>query len=129
MDRTTDEGDGINSGVLGLGFPTLTSAHPGSEFENSTLSLITNSTIYDPTSVSMYKLGLGEPWYSIAIDRLPRNTSTGRGGWLGLGEPSPVEHSDDWVTAPIEFTNGIPDEFYQQGPEISLMALTIDSIS
>ncbi|KEY74838.1 hypothetical protein S7711_06522 [Stachybotrys chartarum IBT 7711] len=129
VDRTTDKGDGINSGVLGLGFPTLTSAHPGSEFENNTLSLITNRVIYDPIFVSMYKQGLVEPWYSIAIDRLPRNTPTGPGGWLGLGELPPVEHSDDWATAPIEITNGIPDEFYQRGPEISLMTLTIDSIS
>jgi hypothetical protein len=130
VDRTTDKGDGINSGILGLGFPTLTSAHPGNTLENDTLSLITNRVIYDPLFVSMYKKGLVEPWYSIAIDRLPRDTPTGKGGWLGLGELPPVAHTDEWAVAPIEITQGIPDAFYQRGkPEISLMTLTVESVS
>ncbi|KAI9167980.1 putative aspartic-type endopeptidase [Paramyrothecium foliicola] len=130
VDRTTDHGDGINSGILGLGFPTLTSAHPGSENSNDTISLLTNRAIYDPLFVSMYKRGLVEPWYSIVINRLPRNVSTGPGGWLGLGELPPVSHDDTWAVAPIEITEGIPSIFYQRGrPEISLMTLTVDAVS
>ncbi|KAG9252439.1 putative aspartic-type endopeptidase [Emericellopsis atlantica] len=130
VDRATDKGDGVNSGILGLGFPMLTSAHPGTVLENDTMSLITNRIPYEPTFVNMYKKGLVESWYSIAINRLPRDVASGMGGWLGLGELPPVEHTDDWAVAPIEITEGIPDEFYPGGkPVISLMTLTVDGAS
>lgn len=130
VDRTNDKGDGINSGILGLGFPALTSAHPGTELDNDTISLITNRAIYYPLFVSMYQNDLVEPWYSIAIDRLPRDTATGKAGWLGLGQLPPVPYSDNWTVTPIEITKGIPDTFYENGePEISLMTLTVDSMT
>ncbi|KAH8169438.1 eukaryotic aspartyl protease domain-containing protein [Sarocladium implicatum] len=130
VDRTNDKGDGINSGILGLGFPALTSAHPGTELKNDSISLITNREIYDPLFVNMYESKLVDSWYSIAIDRLPRDTATGKAGWLGLGQLPPVSHSDNWTSAPIEITKGIPDAFYENGkPEISLMTLTVESIS
>lgn len=130
VDHTNDKADGINSGILGLGFPPLTSAHNGSDNKNDSLSLLTNRAIYDPLFVSMYKQNLSEPWYSVALERMPRNTTKGAGGWLGLGELPPVKYTDDWAVAPIEITETIPDQFYQRGgPEITLMTLTVDSVS
>lgn len=130
VDRTNDKGDGINSGILGLGFPALTSAHPGTVAKNDSLSLITNRAIYDPLFVTMYKSGLVDSWYSIALDRLPRDTPTGKAGWLSFGALPQVKHSDDWAKAPIEVTKAIPEAFYQgDKPEITLMTLTVDSIS
>ncbi|KAF7548856.1 hypothetical protein G7Z17_g6797 [Cylindrodendrum hubeiense] len=127
VDRSTDKGDGINSGILGLGYPPLTSAHYGSTLDNS--SLLLNRAIYDPTFVSMYKNDLVDSWYSMAIERLPQNVSTGPGGWLGLGELPPVAHSNDWAIAPIEVTKGLPDVYTGGIDQITLMTLSVDSIT
>lgn len=78
---------------MGLGFPNLTSAHHGSELDNTTLLL--NRAVYDPVFVGMYKQGLVEPWYGVAIERPVENATTGLGGWFGLGELRPVSHSND----------------------------------
>lgn len=127
VDRSTDKGDGINSGILGLGYPPLTSAHYGNTLDNSTLLL--NRAVYDPTFVSMYKKGLVDPWYSLAIERLPQNVSTGPGGWLGLGELPPVAHTNDWAVAPIEVTKGLPELYTDGVDQITLMTLTVDGIT
>ncbi|KAJ0108749.1 acid protease [Diaporthe amygdali] len=127
VDRSSDMGDGIGSGVLGLGFPSLTSAHPGSELDNSTLLL--NRAVYDPVFVGMYKQGLVAPWYSFAIERPLKNSTTGPGGWLGLGELPPVAHSDVWATKPIEVTEGLPDVLTGRVRQITLMTLTVDGIT
>lgn len=131
VSHTTDKGDGRSSGILGLGYPALTSAHYGTELKNDTLSLLSNRAIYNPLFVNMYKQGLVQPWYSLALERPANKTAaTAPGGWLGLGELPPVSHSNNWAAAPIEITKVIPDFYYQHGkPEITLMTLTVDSIS
>ncbi|KAJ8112760.1 hypothetical protein OPT61_g4951 [Boeremia exigua] len=127
VDRTNDVGDGIGSGIFGLGFPALTSAHPGTTLDNETL--LFNRAVYDPVFVSMYKQGLIEPWYSFAINRPLKNTTTGPGGWFGLGELPPVAYADDWAVKKIEATSGLPDELTQGRREISLMTLTVDGMT
>ncbi|KAJ4372439.1 hypothetical protein N0V83_004213 [Neocucurbitaria cava] len=127
VDRTDDLGDGIGSGVLGLGFPALTSAHPGTELDNNTLPV--NRVPYDPVSVSMYKQGLVESWYSFAIERPPKNATSGPGGWLGLGEMPPVAHPDDWAIKPIEVTDGLPDELTGWKRQITPMTLSVDGVT
>ncbi|KAJ3538408.1 hypothetical protein NM208_g5916 [Fusarium decemcellulare] len=127
VDRTDENGSGSGSGVLGLGFPPLTSAHPGTSIDNATLLL--NRAVYDPVFVNMYKQGLVSSWYSFAIERPPNNATSGLGGWLGLGELPPVSHSNDWATKPIEVTEGLPDELTQGKRVISLMTLTVDGVS
>ncbi|KAI9166331.1 putative aspartic-type endopeptidase [Paramyrothecium foliicola] len=128
LERTAARGSKLNSGVLGLGFPTLSSAYPAN-FSGNATSRISNRIIYDPPFVSMFEQGLIEPWYSIALERLPGEAPTGTGGWLGLGELPPVQHTDDWAVAPIEITDNVPEFFYQQGPEITTLALTVESVS
>jgi hypothetical protein len=126
VDRTNDLGDGLGSGILGLGFPPLTSAHPGTELDNSTLLL--NRAVYDTVFVSIYKQKLVDPWYSFAFERPSKNMTTGPGGWLGLGELPPVAHSNDWAIKPIEVTEGLPDELTGGVRMISLMTLTVDGV-
>ena len=127
VDRTNDVGDDLGSGILGLGFPPLTSAHPGPDLDNSTLLL--NRAVYDPVFVSMYKQDLVEPWYSFAIERPQKNTTVSPGGWLGLGELPPVSHSHEWASKPIEVTEGLPDELTGGKREITLMTLTVDGVT
>ena len=123
-----DVGDGLQSGLLGLAYPSLTSAHPGVNYPND--SLITNRVIYDPFFHSMYKRGLVEPWFSMALDRLPVNTSSGPGGYLGLGELPPVAHENDWATVPVEITESIPREYYEDGePVLTYWTITVDAVT
>jgi hypothetical protein len=127
VDRTNDIGDGLGSGTLGLGFPPLTSAHPGTELDNSTLLL--NRAVYDPVFVAMYKKKLVEPWYSFAIERPSKSATNGPGGWLGLGQLPPVTHSNDWAIKQIEVTEKLPEELTGGAHLISLMTLTVDGIT
>lgn len=127
VDRTSEVYDGTYSGILGLGYKPLTSAHPGTSIDNDTV--LFNRAPYDPLFVSMYKQGSIEPWYSLAIDRVPRGQETGPGGWLGLGELPPVPHSDKWAVAPVEVTEGLPEELTNGVEEITLMTLSVDSLS
>ncbi|KAM0716795.1 hypothetical protein Q7P37_008240 [Cladosporium fusiforme] len=127
VDRTNDIGDGLGSGILGLGFPPLTSAHPGTELDNTTL--LVNRAVYDPVFVRMYKQELVESWYSFAIERPIRNATRSPGGWLALGELPPVSHSDSWAVKPIEITEGLPDELTGGKRQITLMTLTVDGIT
>ena len=127
VDRTNDVGDGLGSGILGLGFPPLTSAHPGTELDNSTLLI--NRAVYDPVFVSMYKQDLVETWYSFAIERPHANATQSPGGWLGLGELPPVSHSNNWAVKPIEVTKGLPEELTGGKREITLMTLTVDGVT
>lgn len=127
VDRTNDIGDGIGSGILGLGFPLLTSAHPGTTLDNTTLLM--NRAVYDPAFVAMYKQDLVQPWYSFAIERPQKNMTVSPGGWFGVGELPPVAHSDDWAVAPIEVTEGLPEELTGGKRQISLMTLTVDGVT
>ncbi|KAH6900049.1 aspartic peptidase domain-containing protein [Thelonectria olida] len=131
VDSTNDKADGLNSGILGLGYPALTSAHYGLNNSNSTEALLTNRAVYDPLFANMYKKDLVDSsWYSIALERPQKNLTTSPGGWLGLGELPPVSHSNDWAVAGVEITEAIPVEFYPQGkPEITLMTLSVDSVT
>lgn len=127
VDRTNDVGDGLGSGILGLGFPPLTSAHPGPTLDNTTL--LFNRAVYDPLFVNMYKQGLVEPWYSFALERPLKNATSGPGGWLGLGQLPPVAHSKNWAKKPIEVTEGLPEELTGGERIITLMTLTVDGIT
>lgn len=127
VDRTREVYDGTYSGILGLGYKPLTSAHPGSSIDNDTL--LFNRALYDPLFVCMYKQGSIEPWYSLAIDRVPRGQDTGPGGWLGLGELPPVPHGDKWAAAPVEVTEGLPEELTGGVEQITLMTLSVDGLS
>jgi hypothetical protein len=128
VNSTNDNGDGLQSGLLGLAYPQLTSAHPGLNYPND--SLIINRDIYDPFLQTMHKQGLVEPWFSLALERLPANTSTGDGGYMGLGKLPPVRHSDSWTTVPVEIARSIPKALHNNGkPVLTWWTLTIDAVT
>ncbi|KAK7432105.1 hypothetical protein QQZ08_001395 [Neonectria magnoliae] len=56
VDRSTDKGDGLNSGILSLGYPPLTSAYYGTKLANDSLLFI--HAVYDPLFTSMHRKGL-----------------------------------------------------------------------
>jgi hypothetical protein len=127
-DKSTPMGDGVNSGLLGLGYPSLTSAHAANVTDNTTYFY--SRLPYKPLLYTMYDKGLiVEPYFAHIIARNPMNESTGFGGYLSLGELPPVKHSDDWAVAPVEIINEIPLNFTSNRRSRSYWALTIPSVS
>ncbi|KAL3443426.1 aspartic peptidase domain-containing protein [Aspergillus insuetus] len=127
-DKSTPMGDGVNSGLLGLGYPSLTSAHPANVTDNTTYFY--NRLPYKPLLYTMYDEGLiAEPYFAHVIARIPMNESTGFGGYLSLGELPPVKHSDNWAVAPVEIIEEIPLNFTSNRRSRSYWALTIPSVS
>lgn len=127
-DTVTLTGDGVDSGILGLGYPILTSAHPGSERPPNE-TLLFNRVTYDPVFTRMYKQGSTEPWFSLSLDRLPSGDTSGPGGYLGLGELPPVELSSDFVKAPVEITEGIPVELTGGVRKITEWTLGVEAVA
>ncbi|KAI0429410.1 acid protease [Xylaria sp. FL1042] len=125
-DRITVPGDGISSGILGLGYPLLTSAHPGNSVPNDTISLLTNKVLYEPLLFRMHRQGLIPGWFSLALERLPKGQSAGSGGMMGLGVLPDVKTSGPFVTAPVEITEALPVEL--TGGKISEWTLTVQSV-
>ncbi|KAL2852046.1 aspartic peptidase domain-containing protein [Aspergillus pseudoustus] len=127
-DKSNPMGDGISSGLLGLAYPSLTSAHPANITDNSTYYY--NRIPYKPLLFTMYDEGLiADSYFSHVIARNPTNQSVGFGGYLSLGELPPVKHSDNWAVAPVEIIDEIPLNFTSYKRTISYWALTIPSVS
>jgi len=124
-DRIALPGNGVDSGLIGLGYPALTSAHPGTDTPNATFYF--NRAVYNPLFNNMYSQGLVDPYFSLAIERTPPAALTAPGGYLGLGCLPPVSHSPTFATVPVEITAGIPDNFTSNKHQISYWTLTIDT--
>src|SRR5699024_5810263 len=108
-------------------YKPLPSAHPGTSIDTDT-PLIPRAPS-DPLYVSMYQQGSIEPRYSLATARVPRGRETGPGGWPGLGERPLVPHSDEGAVAPVEVTEGLPEELTGGVEQIPLMTLSVDGLS
>ena len=94
-------GDGETSGLLGLGYPYLTSLHGPTQ----------NQPPYDPVFTTMWKSGVIDPLFSIALSR---NESKGRGpaqeSYLALGGLPPVEVDETtWARTPIQAMSAITE--------------------
>ncbi|KAL6237491.1 hypothetical protein BDW75DRAFT_228677 [Aspergillus navahoensis] len=126
-DKSTPMGDGVNSGLLGLGYPSLTSAHPSNITDNTTYWF--HRLPYKPALCEMYDQGLiKEPYFAHVLARSPLNESGPVfGGYLSLGELPPVEHNDSWAVAPVEIMNNIPLNFTSYKRTRSYWALTLSA--
>ncbi|OJJ94803.1 hypothetical protein ASPACDRAFT_48497 [Aspergillus aculeatus ATCC 16872] len=72
-DHSNPMGDGVNSGVLGLAYPSLTSAHPGNDTDNTTFFY--NRAVYSPVFNTI-------PNFSIVpveiLDNIPTEFTSGQ---------------------------------------------------
>ncbi|KAI9881677.1 MAG: hypothetical protein M1823_006612, partial [Watsoniomyces obsoletus] len=126
VNMTTDVGDGLISGIIGFGHPILTSAHPA-DFNFTNTSFLTDKVIYNPFFSNAYEQGLVDPYFSVALDRLPANTTTGPGGFVALGSLPPVSHESTFITVPAEVNTGVPVSLTGGIPTITLWTLTVNS--
>jgi hypothetical protein len=125
VNKSTNPGDGQDSGLLGLAYPGLTSAHLGATVPPND-TFIYNRSTYDPLLFTTAKRGLIEPFFSLALQRTPRGVDTGPGGYLGLGATPPVEHSSNWATVPVEILDFVPANATGGVVQLSFWATTID---
>jgi hypothetical protein len=105
-DHSNPMGDEVNSGLLGLAYPSITSAHPANKTDNTTFWF--NRLPYDPLVNTMHQQGLIEPYFNLALSRSPQNKSTAFGGYLTLGGLPPVNHSPEFAVVPAEITETLP---------------------
>lgn len=126
VNMTDDVGNGRISGIIGFGHPVLTSAHPA-DFNFTNSSFLTDKLIYNPFFNNAYEQGLVDPYFSVALERLPPNVSTGPGGYLALGSLPPVSHEPVFVACPAEVNDGIPAALTGGVPTITLWTLTINA--
>lgn len=98
------QGDGRTSGLLGLGYPYMTSLDGPEE----------NMPVYDPVFTTMWKDKLIDPIFSIALSR--SNEATSQHGqadeesYLALGGLPPVEVDEKtWARSEIQGIDAIPE--------------------
>ncbi|KAF2239660.1 acid protease [Viridothelium virens] len=98
VDIAAWNGDGKSSGILGLAYPSLTSAYAGDEQDSEQDSV---EEEYEPIFIRMITHGLIEQQiFTLAISR-----DESSGGILTLGglpDPRDVVYGDDFATVPIE---------------------------
>ena len=104
--KSTPLGEGVNSGLLGLAYPALTSAHPANVTDNATYFY--NRLPYDPLLFAMHKAGLMDPCFSPALSHKPQNATSGFGGYLSLGVLPPVSQINEYTGVPVEIDNFVP---------------------
>ncbi|KAI9691085.1 MAG: hypothetical protein M1822_008705 [Bathelium mastoideum] len=98
VDYAAWTGDGVSSGIVGLGYPGLTSAWEGSEQDASDDSV---EEIYEPIFMSMVSQGLiEEPIFSLALAR--SNTSGGVLTIGGLPDQKDIAYANDFAKVSIE---------------------------
>lgn len=120
---STPMGDGVNSGLLGLGYPALTSAHPANHSSNETYWF--DRLTYNPALFTMHRRGLIDPYFSLALAHTPQNASTAFGGYMTIGGLPPVQHSSEFATVPVEILENIPKSFTSGKHVRSYWATTI----
>ncbi|KAE8382021.1 aspartic peptidase domain-containing protein [Aspergillus bertholletiae] len=116
----------ISNGVLGLGYPSLTSAHPGSSAPNDTYFY--NRAVYSPVFNTMFQKGLVEPYFAIALAHTARDSTTTFGGYLTLGDLPPVELKSDFSAVPVEIMKNIPPEFTSGKQQRAYWAFTVSGV-
>lgn len=129
VNKVTLQEDDLQSGILGLGYPVLTSAHPGNTPPPANASLLLNKLPYDPLLTSMHKQGTIPGWFSLSLERLPRNATSGPGGYLGLGVLPPVAHESTFARAQVEVTDALPALLTNGTREITEWTLSVQGVA
>ncbi|MCJ1413179.1 hypothetical protein MMC19_007283 [Ptychographa xylographoides] len=93
-------GDGVSSGLIGLAFPSITSAYKGN---NPSVDSPASQLPYNPVFFNMFKEGHVAPLFSLALDR---GNATGQ---LALGGIPPVTFYEPIAAAPFQVLNAVPE--------------------
>lgn len=119
--------DGTVSGIFGLAYPVWTSAHPGSVLNQSNDTYDYDRVIYSPFFNSLYEEGQCEPYFSLALERIPLGDPSGPGGYLTFGGLPPVDHSANFSVAPVQITP-VPINMTDNKAQPSWWTINVDSV-
>ena len=92
VNQAAYNGDGVSSGLLGLGFPANTRAYSGTNVAQDSAQ---TQKIYNPIFTNMYTNGHVAPMFSLALDRAG-------GGQLAFGGLPPVSYTNSFASAPFQ---------------------------
>ena len=94
VDAAAWQGDGISSGLIGLGLPAMTRAYAGTDPSKDVTRMV-----YDPLFTHMYTQGFITPLFSLAIERSSEPSS---GGQLAIGGLPPGFDGAVFTSAPFQ---------------------------
>ena len=78
VNATTSYFDGHGAGIMGLGYPVISSIHPENYTAHTALQLLGNRLLYETLTTSLVKAGM-EPYFAFAINRTPLQQELGDG--------------------------------------------------
>ena len=76
MNRSSTVGDGVDVGIMGFGYPTISATHPNTYGQNK--SLLGGRLSYPTIFKRLIAEGM-EPFIRLALERTPRDQRTGFG--------------------------------------------------
>ena len=120
VDRAVYNGGG-SSGILGLAFPSLTSAFAGNLFEGNDF---TKQRPYNPFLTNVFNQGLTRPIFSLALEQGPGS----KGGYLAIGGLPPVSFSADIASSPF-YETVISDKNRRTRTGINFYAIKLSGLS
>lgn len=90
------EGDGISSGNMGLGFPSITNAWNGTDFRKDKKGA---NIPYVPLFTNLYRKKIIKPYFSVALNRADEGP-----GMLALGglPGEPIRHTGKFTRVPMQ---------------------------
>jgi len=93
-------GDGVSSGLVGLAYPFLTNAYPGTNPDNDQSG---NNLPYNPPFTTMYTENLTSAMFSLALNRPAANTNptASTGGYLAIGGIPNIKHDATFASTSI----------------------------
>lgn len=97
VEYAADVADGVSSGTIGLGFPSLTSA-----FAGNNPALDTKQLNYNPVISNLFRTGYVAPLFSLAIERSSVSSGTAAGGLLAIGGLPPIRFGRTFASAPFQ---------------------------
>ena len=113
-------GDGISSGLLGLGFPANTRAYSGT---NPLLDTVSTQQIYNPIFTSMYSTANVPPVFSLALLR-------SGGGQLAFGGLPPVKYTNDFASSPFQILQtASPDGTVQVASAYTFYTISVNGFA
>lgn len=119
-------GDGVSSGILGLAFPSITSAFTGTDA--STDQRNKTGVPYNPIFTAMFTSGLIDPVFSVSLNR-DDTGEDGLGGSITFGGiPADVATTGSFATANLEVPN-VQSIHTLHFPELQSYIITIDGIA
>ena len=114
-------GDGTSSGIIGFGFPALTTAYAGTNTSKDNIGM---HILHSPILMTMYREGKVAPLFSLAITR------GSSAGLLAIGGLPPIRHSPNFASAAFQvFTIKGIDATLEDKPQYTFYSIIIQGFT